>query len=202
MEVPLYNSGGQEKGRINLPTIFSTEINVPLLHEVVIAYLSNQRKGCASTKTRSEVSGGGRKPWRQKGTGRARAGSIRSPLWRHGGITFGPKPRHYTQNLPKKKLKNALISALAAKKDKIKVIENLQIDEIKTKRLNELLQKIGLGEKKTLLVTEKIDNKLKLVARNIPYLSLLERRNLNAYIVLNCENLVFTEEALKKYESL
>ncbi len=202
MEAILYNSVGEEKGKVNLPAIFSTKVNIPLLHEVVTAYLANRRKGCASTKTRGEVSGGGRKPWRQKGTGRARAGSIRSPLWRHGGIVFGPKPRDYRQDLPKKKLKKALACALAAKADVIKVLENLEIVEPKTKKIIEILKKIGINSEETVFVLEKIEDNLRLASRNITYLNLVERRNLNAYDVLNCKNLIFTLEALKNYESL
>ena len=202
MEVNLYDSKGEEKGKVILPPIFSQSINIPLLHEVVTAYLANRRKGSASTKTRGEVSGGGRKPWRQKGTGRARAGSIRSPLWRHGGVVFGPKPRDYHLSLPKKKLKKALFQALAAKADVVKVVENLEFKEVKTKNVVQVLKRIGVNREKTLLVLEKIDENLRRISRNIPYLHLLERRNLNAYAVLNCKNLLITLEALKKYESL
>lgn len=201
MEVNLYSSKGEEKGKVNLPAVFSKEPSIPLLHEVVTAYLANQRRGCASTKTRAEVSGGGRKPWRQKGTGRARAGSIRSPLWRHGGVVFGPRPRNYHIRLPKKKLKKAVLNALAAKSDAVKVIEDLEIKELKTKRMVEILKKIGVEGKKTLLVLEKNDEQLKQVSRNIPYLTLIERRNLNAYQILDCQKLIFTSEVLKKYES-
>lgn len=201
MEVNLYDIKGEEKGKIVLPAIFSQEISIPLLHEVVTAYLANQRSGCASTKTRGEVRGGGHKPWRQKGTGRARAGSIRSPLWRHGGVVFGPKPRDYSLSLPKKKLRKALLQALAAKVDLIKVIENLEFEKVKTKSVVKILKKIGIANEKTLMVTEKINDNLKRISRNIPYLHLVERRNLNTYDVLNCKNLLFTLEALKKYES-
>lgn len=202
MEASLYSSTGEEKSKITLPPVFSQNINVPLLHEIVTAYLANQRKGCASTKTRGEVSGGGRKPWKQKGTGRARAGSIRSPLWRHGGVVFGPKPRDYHFRLPKSKLKNSVPQALAAKADSVKVIENLEFKEIKTKNLAEVLKKIGTNNQKTLVVTEKIDPHLQRMAKNIPYLQFVERKNLNTYDILNCKNLVFTLEALKGYESL
>ncbi len=133
MDTNLYDSKGEEKGKIDLPVIFSQKVNTALLYEVVSAYLSNQRKGCASTKTRGEISGGGRKPWRQKGTGRARAGSIRSPLWRHGGVVFGPKPRDYSVKLPRKKIRKALGQALSAKAGLVKVIENLEFKEVKTK---------------------------------------------------------------------
>lgn len=200
MKVNLYDSKGEEKGKITLPTIFSQKINILLLHEVVSAYLANQRKGCASTKTRGEVSGGGRKPWRQKGTGRARAGSIRSPLWCHGGVVFGPKPRDYHINLPKKKLRKALAQALAAKADLVKVIENLEFKEAKTKDMVKILKKAGLANGKVLLIVEKIDKNLWRISKNIPYLHLVERRNLNTYDVLDCKNLFFTVEALKKYD--
>jgi len=196
MEVNLYDAKGEEKGKITLPTIFSQKINIPLLHEVIAAYLANQRKGCASTKTRGEVSGGGRKPWRQKGTGRARAGSIRSPLWRHGGVVFGPKPRDYYLRLPKKKLRKALTQALAAKADLIKVIENLEFKETKTKNMAQLLGKLGINNEKILLVTEEIDENLRRITKNMSYLCLVERRNLNTYDVLACKNLLFTLKAL------
>ncbi len=200
MNTTLYNISGKEKGKIDLPPVFETKFSQELLHEVVTGYLTNQRSGTHSTKTRGEVSGGGIKPWKQKGTGNARSGSIRSPLWRKGGIIFGPRPKDYSQRIPKRKKRAALNMSLASKfKDgDVIVIEELKLEEAKTKKIAELLKNLKIENAKILLVGEKNDNKLKLAARNIPNLVLNEVKNMNAYETMWADKVVFTSAAIEE----
>lgn len=203
-EVNLYNSKGENIGKVPLAAdIFGGKINQALLHEAVVMYLANKRKGTACTKTKGEVSGGGVKPWKQKGTGRARAGSIRSPLWRHGGTTFGPKPRDYKYSMPDKKKKIALKSALKAKlqDQKVIVLDSIEINEPKTRVIDKIFTKLNANVK-TLLVVKNIDEKLKRSSRNIPYLKVALASGLNAYDVLNCNNLIIVKEAIESLENM
>jgi large subunit ribosomal protein L4 len=203
-EVNLYNSKGETVGKIQMGVdIFGGKINRALLHEVTLMYLANQRQGTACTKTKGEVSGGGIKPWKQKGTGRARAGSIRSPLWRHGGTIFGPKPRDYSYSMPAKKKKLALQSALKTKltEAKIIVLESIDMSEQKTRALDKIFAKLNANTK-TLLVVKKVDEQLKRFSRNIPYLNIAEAQSLNAYDVLNCQDLVVVKEAIGSLEEM
>ena len=203
-EVSLYNSKGEAAGKMQLTAdIFGGKVNKALLHEVTLMYLANQRQGTACTKTKGEVSGGGIKPWKQKGTGRARAGSIRSPLWRHGGTIFGPKPRDYSYSMPAKKKKLALKSALKdkLKQTKLMVLESIDLSEQKTRALHKIFIKLN-ADTKTLLVVKAMDEKLKRVSRNIPYLKITEARGLNAYEVLNCQDLVIVKEAVESLENM
>jgi large subunit ribosomal protein L4 len=168
-----------------------------ILHEYVTAYLANQRQGTHSTKTRAEVRGGGRKPWPQKHTGRARQGSIRSPLWRKGGVVFGPKPRDYDIDLPKKKKKLAKYLSIA---DKIKnnnliVIKELKLDSHKTKNFVSLLKNLNLDSEKILVVDKNLDEKLKLASRNLENVEISRVKDINAYSILNNNKLVITKEA-------
>ncbi|NQV06057.1 50S ribosomal protein L4 [bacterium] len=194
----LYSSAGVETGEVALdPEIFGIEPNVPVMHQVVTAQRAAGRSGTASTKTRSEVRGGGRKPWRQKGLGRARHGSIRSPQWRGGGVVHGPKPRSYAQRTPKKMKRLALRSALSARaaESHIKVIESFDWDEPKTKRAVALLEAMGL-QGKTLFVLGSGDDIAVRSLRNLQNLVLLPANQLNTYDVLWAETVVFTSATI------
>lgn len=198
METKLLNLKGQEVGKFSLPEeIFSAKPDAYFLHEVIKAYLANKHRGTACTKTRAEVSGGGKKPWKQKGTGRARAGSTRSPIWRKGGVCFGPKPRSFRQYLPQQKLRQALVEALSARAadGAVLVIENLGLEAAKTKGLNELRN--GLNSKSVLFVTDKMDKNFRLAARNIADFGWCLASNLNAYEAMRNSKIVFTAAGLK-----
>lgn len=196
VKVRVLNQTGKKTKEIDAPKdIFSYPVNHHLIYEAVVNYRSNQRRGTASTKTRGEVQGGGRKPWRQKGTGRARAGSTRSPLWRKGGVTFGPKPKDYTYRMPKKAKRNALKSALSLKfgENKIVVLESLDFKEPRTKEGIKLLQDLKL---KSVLVVDSHENRnLFLSLRNIPKVKAVDHNQVNVYDVLNYDSLVLTKKA-------
>ncbi|HEY9678184.1 MAG TPA: 50S ribosomal protein L4 [Drouetiella sp.] len=181
--------------------VFGVEPNVGLLHSAVVRQLANGRSGAANTKTRSEVRGGGRKPWRQKGTGRARAGSIRSPLWEGGGVTFGPKPRDFSQSMNKKARAAALKSALAAKKDNIVVVENFaSITDGKTKQVATALKDLKLYGQKILLVLDHAneqDGRVQLAARNIDGLKVIHVSNLNVKDLLESEVVLTNESTIQ-----
>ncbi len=199
--VGIFNNKGERIGDMELnKEVFGADINEGLLHEAVRMYLANQRQGTASTKTRSEVRGGGRKPWRQKGTGRARHGSIRSPLWVGGGVTFGPEPRDYGYNMPKKQKKAALRSALSARAggENLTVLDSLTFDEPKTRRLNELIEQLNMAGTSTLIVTDNIDENVAKSARNLPKVTYIPVNSLNAYHVIRHDNLIITKDALEK----
>jgi large subunit ribosomal protein L4 len=168
-----------------------------VLHEYITAYLANQRQGTHSTKTRAEVRGGGRKPWAQKHTGRARQGSIRSPLWRKGGIVFGPKPRDYEVKFPKKKklLVKYLSLADKIKNNNLIVIRELKVESHKTKNFAMLLKNLNLDSQKVLIIDKNIDDKVKLAARNLQNVDLCRINDINAYIVLKNNKLLITKEA-------
>ncbi|HAA90131.1 MAG: 50S ribosomal protein L4 [Thermoanaerobacterales bacterium 50_218] len=196
----LYSAEGVRIGDIELQEdVFGIPVNEHVLHQAVVRYLAGRRRGTASTKTRGEVSGGGRKPWRQKGTGRARAGSIRSPIWRGGGIVFGPKPRSYAQDLPRKVRRLALKSALSsrAQDGDIVVIEEFRVEEPKTKRVVKLLEALE-AERKVLLVTGEKDRNLQLASRNLPGVRVVLADHLNPYDVLAADKVVLTKDAVAK----
>ncbi len=196
LKIQVFDSSGKKVNDIMVPgQIFSRPVNEHLLYESVINYRANQRRGTASTKTRGEVKGGGRKPWRQKGTGRARAGSIRSPLWRKGGVTFGPKPRDYSFKMPKKAKRSALRSALALRwaKKQLLILESLDLKEPKTREGAKLLGNLKL---ESALIVDTGENKnLMLAMRNIPKIKAMHYDQVNAYDVLNYEGLVFSKRA-------
>lgn len=198
IELPLYNQQGQPVDKINVDeSLFGRAVHKRLLRDVIIMYETNQRKGTASTKRRSEVRGSSRKPWRQKGTGRARVGTIRSPIWRHGGVVFGPHPRDYSYHLPKKMVRKALDSALLSKfQDKeTSVVESVKLEQPKTKEVKGLLNNIGI-KGSCLIGIKSPDRTLHLSVRNIPSTSLLPVQDFNAYTVLRHKNLLLTKEAL------
>lgn len=203
-KVALYNMEGKQIGDIELnEAIFGAKINEALMHQVVVNQLANRRQGTAATKTRSFVRGGGRKPWRQKGTGRARVGSIRSPLWVGGGVTFGPAPRNYSYRIPKKARRQALKSALSAKvrDGKLIVLDQLTIEQPKTKLMVNVLKALN-AEKKPLIVIGDWDTNIELATRNILKALLLKSSGLNVYDVLNHDQVIFTKDALTKLEEV
>lgn len=204
-KVALYNRQGETVGEIELnDNIFATEVNESLIHDVVVMYQANQRVGTASTKTRAMVRGGGRKPWRQKGTGRARVGTIRSPLWRGGGIIFGPAPRDFSYTMPKKARRQALRSALSAKVigNQLIVLDELRMDKPKTKELVEVLRNLGIAEDKTLVVLPEGNYNVVLSANNLPKVDAADAASLNVYEVVNHAKLVLTKDALAKIEEV
>jgi large subunit ribosomal protein L4 len=183
------------------PEVFGVAVNDHLLYEAVRQYRASGRRGTHMTKNRALVSGSGRKPWRQKGTGRARVGEIRNPLWRHGGTVFGPQPRDYSYSIPKKARAAALRSALTRRfhDGGLRVVDRFGIDQPKTKVLKGLLDRLGV-EGKTLLVEHQPDDALLLSGRNIPGLKVVDPSQVNVYDVLDCPNLLVSQEALDKLE--
>jgi len=197
----ILNINGERMGDIKLnDSVFGVEVNKGLLHEVVRMSLANKRQGTASTKTRGEVSGGGRKPWRQKGTGRARHGSIRSPIWVGGGVTFGPTPRKYSYSMPKKAMKAALKSALSAraKGDDIIVLDSLVIDEPKTREMYKIIKNLNIGNASALIVTENRVEDIFRAARNIPRVTYVSVDMLNVYDIIRHDKLIVTQGALER----
>jgi large subunit ribosomal protein L4 len=180
---------------------FGAEVKGHLFHQVVRMQLANRRRGTASTKTRGEVSGGGRKPWRQKGTGRARQGSIRSPLWRGGGIALGPKPRDYAYRVPKKVRRAALCSALSLKvrEGLLKVVNRLELPEPKTKRMVGLLKDLGV-ERRVLILLADDNLNVRLAARNLPDVKVLSVEGVNTYDLLHYEHIICPKDALAKLQ--
>src|SRR5437899_3919510 len=190
----VYNVAGEAVEELELSErVFGITPNVAVLHQVVTAQLVNRRQGTASTKTRAEVAGGSKKPYRQKGTGHARQGSIRSPHYRHGGVVHGPTPRSYEQSMPKKMRRAAIKAALSAKVqgEAVKVLETLTLPEISTKRLAGLLETVGVSGR-TMLVVSTRDQTLQLSARNIPKLSLRVLPGLPTYEGIQADHLLFT----------
>ena len=201
--VALYNKKGEKVGDINLSdNVFGTEVNADVLHQVVVAQLANKRQGTQSAKTRSEVSGGGIKPWRQKGTGRARQGSIRAPQWIHGGVVFAPKPRDYRVSIPKSMRRVAMKSALSSKvKDnEIVVLENLEVEKPKTKEIVNMLN--AFNAKKTLIVVAESNQNVYRSAKNIPGVKVIPANNLNVYDILKYEKFLVTKDAVSKIEEV
>ena len=205
--VKMYDMAGKDAGTKDLSeNIFDVEVNKSLLHNAVRTYLLNQRVGTHSTLTRAEVRGGGRKPWRQKGTGRARQGSTRSPQWTHGGVALGPKPREYRISMNKKEKRLALKSALSskAKSDELVVIDNISTDEYKTKVIMNMLEALGMDKKKkkALIVVEDRDEKIMKSAANIPGVKTATADNLNVYDILNCDKFIASSKAIDKIEEV
>ncbi len=200
----IYDMTGKEVGEVALnETLFGAEVNEAVLHAAVRTYLANQRQGTQSTLTRAEVSGGGIKPWRQKGTGRARQGSTRSPQWTHGGVALGPKPRCYRLSLNKKVRAIALRSALSAKcaGDEIKVIDAITATEFKTKTMVNMLTAVGAA-KKALVVLDTNDKTVIKSFANIPGVKTTPANNLNVYDILNAGSLVIAKPALEIIEEV
>ena len=202
--ISVYDMTGKQTGSMELNAdIFGIEPNVAVMHSAVINYLANQRQGTQSTKTRSEVSGGGKKPWRQKGTGHARQGSTRSPQWTHGGIALGPKPRSYRFALPKKVRRLAMKSAFSTKvaAGEMMILKELKLDEIKTKTMVNLFGALK-ADKKVLLVLPEKDEKVILSARNIPGVKTALVNTLNVYDILNCDKFIVVKDAIAQIEEV
>lgn len=198
--IPIYNSNGERHGNFSLhKKIFTGKVDKAILYQAVLMYNANQRQGTASTKTRGDVSGGGKKPWRQKGTGRARAGSIRSPLWRGGGVIFGPHPRDFHYSLPKKMKRLAFLSSINSKlnENKVIAIDSVAIEEPKTKRFLAILDALKL-KGKSLFVLDTIDEKIIMASRNLEEVVIRNYKDFNTMDVLSCDNLVMSKIALEK----
>lgn len=203
-QVQVYNQEGRKTSKLELAdSVFGIEPNADAMHLAVVSYLANQRQGTQSTLTRSEVSGGGAKPWRQKGTGRARQGSTRSPQWTHGGIALGPKPRKYKVELNKKVRRLAMKSALSAKVagEEMMVVNKIELEGIKTKAIVEMLAKLKAA-KKTLIVTDGVDEVIYKSARNIEGVKVVTVNTLCVYDILNCDSFVVLKDAAKKIEEV
>ena len=202
--VKVVNMAGKEVGEITLSdVIFGAEVNEAVLHAAVRAFLMNQRQGTQSTLTRSEVSGGGRKPWRQKGTGRARQGSTRSPQWTHGGIALGPKPRDYHVAMNKKTKRVALYSALSAKvaAGDLIVVDDIKVEGYKTKTIVNMLNALG-ADRKALIVLDAVDNYVVKSAANIPGVKTTLANTINVYDILNANKFVVSKAAVAKLEEV
>ncbi|GFN36930.1 50S ribosomal protein L4 [Tepidimicrobium xylanilyticum] len=203
-KVNVYNILGEQVGEMELSdNVFGVEVNQHVLYEVVKNHLANRRQGTQSAKTRAEVRGGGRKPWRQKGTGRARQGSIRAPQWVGGGIVFPPKPRDYSYKVPKKVKRLAMKSALSSKvlNDEIIVLDELNLSEPKTKEMVKILENIKANKKALIVMDEKNLNVIK-SARNIPNVETALVNTLNVYDILNYDSFIITKDAVRKVEEV
>jgi len=198
------NMAGKEVGTMALSdTVFGAEVNGAVLHAAVRAYLMNQRQGTQSTLTRTEVSGGGKKPWKQKGTGRARQGSTRSPQWTHGGVALGPKPRSYRVKLNKKVKRVAMMSALSSKvaSEEMVIIDRIAAEEFKTKTMVKMLADIG-AKRKALIVLDSNDEKVIKSFSNIPGVKVSQTNTINVYDILNCDTFVIAQGAAQKIEEV
>jgi large subunit ribosomal protein L4 len=196
--IAVFDPDGKETGQVQLPAaIFQAPVNAAVLHQAVLRQQANDRQGTHETKTRGDVSGGGKKPWKQKGTGRARQGSTRAPQWRHGGTVFGPHPRSYEQKMPRKQRRAALRAALSAKHQDgaVRVLEELTLEQPKTRVIADLFEQLGAGAR-TLLVIREHDLNLEKSTRNIASVKTILATNLNPSDVLTADTLVFTRSAL------
>ena len=202
-KVSVYNMEGKEVGKMDLSdSVFGVEINEHLVHMAVIQQLADNRQGTQKAKTRSEVSGGGRKPWRQKGTGHARQGSIRAPQWKGGGVVFAPVPRDYSFKMNRKEKQLALRSALTSRLQdkKLVVVDAITLDEIKTKKIVEMMDNLKLT--KALIVTPEADKNVVISARNLPEVKTTQVGKLNVYDVLNNGTVIVTKDAAQKIEEV
>lgn len=203
--VSIFDMNGKQTGSMELnETVFGIEPNATVLHSAVVNYLANQRQGTQSTLTRSEVSGGGKKPWRQKGTGHARQGSTRATQWVHGGIALGPKPRDYRYALPKKVRRLAMKSALSSKvaAEELLVVDKLALEEIKTKEIVAMLKALSANDQKVLLVLAENDDKVIRSARNIPGVQTALVNTLNVYDILNSDKFIVAKDAVAQIEEV
>lgn len=205
MNIKLHNQNGEEIGTVDLkPEIFELEPNEAVVHQYIVNYLARQRQGNSNTKVRSEVRGGGKKPWRQKGTGRARAGTIRSPLWRGGGIVFGPHTKLYGNEMPRKMKKLAIRSVLAdkAKSDRIRVLDKIELSEIKTKSIVAMLSKFELDGKKCIIIDEGSNKNCDISCRNIKKVKYTRASLTNGYEMLHAEYILMTKAGLDKIQEV
>ena len=201
--VAVYNTEGKEVDKLELnDAVFGVEVNDHLVHKAVVAHLAAKRQGTQSAKTRSEVRGGGRKPWRQKGTGHARQGSTRAPQWTGGGVVFAPKPRDYSVKMNKKEKANAICSALTSRvnEEKFIVLDEFKLDEIKTKKFVEVLKNLEIN--KALVITKENDKNLVLSAKNIPDVKTTLTNSINVYDILKYDTVVITKDAVSAIEEV
>lgn len=202
MELKVHKFGKKSAGKLKVAdTIFDVAYNEALIHQAVTAYMAGSRTGTKAQKTRAEVKGGGKKPWRQKGTGRARAGTIRSPLWRSGGVTFAAKPRDYSKKLNRKMYRGAMRSILSelARQDRLLLVDEFNLDSPKTRAFIEKLDALALKE--ALIVTDGISENLYLASRNVPHVNIVDTMEINPFTLIGYENVVMTREALQKVEA-
>ena len=203
--VSLHDSSGAKIGELALSgVLYEAERSIPLMHQAVVVEESRQRLGTHSTKGRSEVRGGGKKPWRQKGTGRARQGTIRAPHFTGGGVVFGPVPRDHSMRFPKKMRHAAMRSALSAKlaDGEVLVVDGITLEEISTKRMAEILQNLEVAGSKVLLLMDSVNDTLALSTRNIPYVVMRQAPNVSVRDVIDCDRIVATKGALDKMEEV
>ncbi len=201
MQIDVYTIDGQKSGTMELPDdIFNVEPHEHAMHLAVKVYLANQRQGTHKTKTRTEVSGGGKKPWKQKGRGTARSGSSRSPIWVGGGTIHGPKPHKYTLGLPKKvkRLARKSVLSLRVKENNLMVVDDFSFDTIKTKRMAEVIKKLRIENEKTLLLLPVMDENVILSARNIAKFQTMQAENASAYDILNHKKIVLCKSSVQK----
>ena len=205
VDMNVHTIDGKKIGEIELNNnLFDAKINKHIVHQIVKRYLAGKRRGTASTKNRSEVRGGGKKPWKQKGTGRARAGSIRSPLWVGGGVIFGPENRDYSYPIPKKMRLVALKSILSdkAKNNDIVILDNLEIKEGKTKEIINIFNNLNLDSKKILIVIDKEDELIKRAVNNLEGVMVITANKINTYELINYKKIIITKDALKVIEEV
>tara|TARA_B100000929_G_scaffold275032_1_gene248629 strand:- start:5331 stop:5948 length:618 start_codon:yes stop_codon:yes gene_type:complete len=201
MKIKIEKSGKKQPGTMSVAdSVFAVEFNEPLVHQVLVSYMSGSRSGTKSQKSRSEVRGGGRKPWRQKGTGRARAGTIRSPLWRGGGVTFAAKSRDYSKKVNRKMFHGAMRSIFSEllRQERFVCVDEFDVAESKTKLVKEKLNKLGLKE--VLIITEGLSENLYLGVRNIPKVDVMDTNEINPYSLIGFEKILITQAAVEKVE--
>ena len=202
MQLALHKSGNKKAGKLDVEdTVFGVDFNEPLIHQALTAYLAGSRSGTKAQKSRSDVRGGGKKPYRQKGTGRARAGTIRSPIWRGGGVTFAAKPRSHDQKLNRKMYRGAIRSILSelARQERLLIIDEMKIDEPKTKSMLAWLQALDL--KDVLIVTTEVSENLYLSSRNIPNVDVIDTDEIDPYVLLGFDKVLMTQDAVAKVEA-
>ncbi|MEC7875888.1 MAG: 50S ribosomal protein L4 [Pseudomonadota bacterium] len=201
MKIKIEKSGKKQPGTMSVAdSVFAVEFNEPLVHQVLVSYMSGSRSGTKSQKSRSEVRGGGRKPWRQKGTGRARAGTIRSPLWRGGGVTFAAKSRDYSKKVNRKMFHGAMRSIFSEllRQERFVCVDEFDVAESKTKLVKEKLNKLGLKE--VLIITEGLSENLYLGVRNIPKVDVMDTNEINPYSLIGFEKILITQASVEKVE--
>lgn len=202
MDIKIHNKGAKKPGKLSVSdAVFGAKYNEPLIHQVLVAYMAQSRAGTKANKSRSEVRGGGKKPWRQKGLGRARTGTIRNPLWRGGGITFAAKPRDYSKKVNRKMYRGAMRSIFSelARQDRLACIEELNIDAPKTRAAKTLLTGLGLDE--VLIITDEVSENLYLSTRNLPRVDVIDTQEINPYSLIGFQNVLLTKAAMEKVEA-
>ena len=202
MELVLHQSGKKKPGKVKVSDgVFGAKYNESLVHQVLDAYMAGARSGTKAQKSRSEVRGGGRKPWRQKGTGRARAGTIRSPLWRGGGVTFAAKPRDYSKKVNKKMYRGALRAILSelVRQERLSCIDSFSLDEPKTKKAIEFLSSLDMNE--ALIITDEVTKEMFMATRNIPHVDVIDTSEIDPYSLIGFKNTLITKPALEKIEA-